>query len=158
MTKQDLALIVAMTPTNIIGKDGQIPWKLSEDLKYFRRTTTGHAIIMGHKTYRSIGKALPKRRNIVLSRQKKLEIPDCEVYSNLQDALNAAYENDSCPFIIGGGEIYKEALPLATLLYITEVDFDLEGDTYFPKWNKNNWLLEKKELHKGYSFLVYKRK
>jgi dihydrofolate reductase len=129
-----LTLIVAMTPSGVIAVDGKIPWHVSEDMKRFKRLTTGHAIIMGRKTYESIGKPLPNRTNIVLTHKGLdsalldnallMSIPSgsgITVATSLEDALDVAYKCDESPFVIGGGEIYKLALPLATKLEITYV-------------------------------------
>ncbi|HET6415471.1 MAG TPA: dihydrofolate reductase [Polyangiales bacterium] len=128
-----LALIVAVARKGVIGKDGGLPWHVSEDLKHFKATTSGHAIIMGRKTYDSIGRPLPKRRNIVVTRRIGAEIPGCEVAGSLDEALALARTSDPCPFIIGGASLYEEALPIATELYMTTIDENVEGDTYFPE-------------------------
>jgi dihydrofolate reductase len=119
-----LTLIVAMTPGGVIAKNGAIPWKVSEDLKRFKTLTTGHSIIMGRKTYESIGRPLPNRTNIVLMNSKKaLSPPSDNLFTarSLADACELAYAVDDSPFVIGGGEIYKLAMPLATRLEITYV-------------------------------------
>ena len=128
-----LALIVAVARNGVIGKDGALPWHMSEDLKHFKKTTDGHAIIMGRKTHESIGRALPKRRNIVLTRQTGTLFPGCEAARNLDAAIALARTTDECPFIIGGASLYEEALPIATELHLTTIDEDVDGDTYFPK-------------------------
>lgn len=128
-----LALIVAVARNDVIGRDGELPWHVAEDLKHFKATTTGHAIIMGRKTYESIGRPLPKRRNIVVTRRIGAEIPGCEVAPSLDEALALARTSDPCPFIIGGASLYEEALPIATELHMTTIDLDVEGDTHFPQ-------------------------
>lgn len=156
-----LTLIVAMTPAGVIGKDGKIPWHLPEDLKRFKRLTTGHAILMGRKTHESIGKALPNRRNIVLSRRpyaaslEGLVEPAAPVspgmlewQTTIERALTSAYQTDDSPFVIGGAEIYALALPLATKLEITYVVNDSEkalafggdGLVFFPGLCPNPWV------------------
>ena len=132
-TLAPLALIVAVARNGVIGKDGALPWHMSEDLKHFKKTTDGHAIIMGRKTHESIGRALPKRRNIVLTRQTGTLFPGCEAARNLDAAIALARTTDDCPFIIGGASLYEEALPIATELHLTTIDEDVEGDAYFPK-------------------------
>lgn len=127
-----LALIVAVARNGVIGRDGTLPWHVSEDLKHFKKSTEGHAIIMGRKTHDSIGRALPKRRNIVLTRQTAALFPGCETAHSLGEAIALARSTDDCPFIIGGASLYEEALPLATELHLTMIDEDVEGDTYFP--------------------------
>lgn len=127
-----LALIVAVARNGVIGNQGGLPWHISEDLKHFKKTTSGHAIIMGRKTYDSIGRPLPKRRNIVVTRQADLELPGCDRAKSLDEAIALARTTDPCPFIIGGASLYEEALPMTTELHVTRIDEDVEGDTYFP--------------------------
>ncbi|MGB5286750.1 MAG: dihydrofolate reductase [Polyangiales bacterium] len=127
-----LALIVAVARNGVIGKDGGLPWHLSEDLKHFKKTTSGHAIIMGRKTYDSIGRPLPKRRNIVVTRQADAQFPGCERVESIDAAIALGRTSDPCPFIIGGASLYEAALPIATELHVTTIDEDVEGDTYFP--------------------------
>lgn len=126
-----LALIVAMARNGVIGKDGALPWHVSEDLKNFKKTTTGHAIIMGRKTFESIGRALPSRRNIVVSRREGASFPGCETADTLQAAIDLARTTDDCPFIIGGASLYEQALPLTTEIHLTKIDQEIEGDTHF---------------------------
>jgi dihydrofolate reductase len=133
-------MIAALTPSYVIGRDGGIPWRYSEDLKHFKRVTTGHAVIMGRATYNSIGKPLPNRRNIVVSRNAQLQIPGCEVVGSLTAAIALARETDPEPMIAGGGAIYGEALPLATRLYLTYLDEDHPGDVYFPRFDPTDWI------------------
>jgi dihydrofolate reductase len=128
-----LALIAAVARNGVIGKDGALPWHVSEDLKHFKKTTDGHVIIMGRKTHDSIGRPLPKRRNIVVTRQTGARFPGCEAAHSLDEAIALARTTDDCPFIIGGASLYKEALPLATELHLTTIDEDVAGDTYFPE-------------------------
>jgi len=127
-----LALIVAVARNGVIGRDGALPWHVSEDLKHFKKTTTGHVIIMGRNTHDSIGRALPGRRNIVVTRTAGAVFPGCETANSLEEAIALARTTDNCPFIIGGASLYEEALPLATELHVTTIDEDVEGDTYFP--------------------------
>ncbi|MGB8331055.1 MAG: dihydrofolate reductase [Polyangiales bacterium] len=128
-----LALIAAVARNGVIGKAGTLPWHLSEDLKHFKRTTQGHAIIMGRKTHDSIGRPLPGRRNIVVTRTAGAAIHGCEVAQSLHEAIALARSSDPCPFVIGGASTYEEALPLATELHLTTIDEDVEGDTLFPR-------------------------
>ena len=135
-----LALIVAKSLNNVIGRQGDLPWHIPEDLKYFRRNTVGHSIIMGRKTYDSIGRPLPKRQNIVVSRQADLHIAGCIVVHSLEAALALAWETDEEPRVIGGATLYAQALPQATKLFLTEVQQTIEdGDTFFPEWNPDDW-------------------
>ena len=130
-----LALIVAMTPDRVIGHAGSLPWHISEDLKYFKKRTVGHAIIMGRKTYESVGRALPKRRNIVVSRMPNWRGEGCEHATSIPDAIRMARETDPCPMVIGGGHIYEAALPFITQMFITEVHRTITGDTRFPEYD-----------------------
>ena len=135
-----LAMVVAMTADRVIGKDGGMPWHIPEDLKHFRRVTMGHAIIMGRKTHESIGRALPRRRNIVVTRQRDAVFEGCDVAHSIEDAIAMARAGgDDEPRIVGGGVIYEAALPLATKLYVSEVDLDVEGDTHFPRFDPEQW-------------------
>ena len=127
-----LALIVAVARNGVIGKNGQLPWHVSEDLKHFKKTTNGHAIIMGRNTHDSIGRPLPKRRNIVVTRQGGAVFRGCETAHSLEEAIALARTTDPCPFVIGGASLYQEALPLATELHLTTIDRDVEGDAHFP--------------------------
>jgi dihydrofolate reductase len=124
----------------VIGKDGGMPWHIPEDLKHFRRVTMGHAIIMGRKTHESIGRPLPRRRNIVITRNRDAAFEGCEVAHSLGDAIAMARDGgDDEPRIVGGGAIYELALPLATKLYLSEVELNVEGDTHFPKYEPSRW-------------------
>ena len=124
-TRAPLALIVAVARNGVIGKGGSLPWHLSEDLRHFKKTTTGHAVIMGRKTYDSIGHPLPKRRNIVVSTKPGVAFPGCETASTLEEAIALARKTDPCP------SLYEWAVPLATEIHLTMIDEDVEGDVYF---------------------------
>lgn len=153
-------LIVATSKNGVIGNDNSLIWHLPADLKHFKNLTTGKTIIMGRKTYESIGKALPNRRNIVITRQDDYDPDDCEVVSSLEEALLLCGEN--C-FIIGGGEIYKQSIDIADKIYLTLIDENFEGDTYFPKIT-SEWFISSKIDRKSddknkynYSFIEYER-
>ena len=137
-----ISLIVAHSKNNVIGKDGQLPWHISDDLKRFKELTTGHPIIMGRKTFESIGRALPNRRNIVVSRQNDFHAENITVVGDIRNAINLVEDEDEA-FIIGGGEIYKQSLKFADKVYVTYVDEETDGDAYFPELNLDNWQLEK---------------
>lgn len=139
MTSPPLVLVVAMAKNRVIGRDGTIPWDLPEDRKHFVDVTRGHALIMGRATYDSIGRPLPKRRNIVVSRNRDLVIAGAEVVASLPDAIALARTEDDAPRIIGGGQLYAEALPQATRIYLTELDDAVEGDAYFPELDAAEW-------------------
>ena len=127
-----LALIAAVARNGVIGRDGDLPWHISEDLKHFKKKTDGHAIIMGRKTHESIGRALTSRRNIVVTRSGAA-FEGCETAASLEEAIDLARATDECPFVIGGSSLYEAALPLATELHLTTIDEDVAGDTYFPE-------------------------
>jgi dihydrofolate reductase len=154
-----LALVVAMAKNRCIGRDGGLPWHISEDLKYFKRVTTGHAILMGRKTWESIGRPLPNRRNVVITRQA-LAIPGVDVAPDLASAIRVARQGgDAEPRIVGGGSIYAAALPLATTLYVTEIDEAVAGDTFFPAWDPAEWREVSRTPGKDprVTFVVYER-
>lgn len=122
----------------VIGKDNDLIWHLPDDLKHFKNLTKGHHVIMGRKTYESMGKPLPGRTNIVITRQKDFKATGCILVHTLEEAIRKA-EGDSQPFVIGGGEIYKQALKYAQTIELTIVDAKFDGDTYFPEFDSNTW-------------------
>jgi dihydrofolate reductase len=132
MSERQLQMIVAASQNGCIGKDGDLPWHISEDLKRFKRLTLGHAIIMGRKTHESIGRPLKKRRNIVVTRREGATFEGCEVVGSVEEALELAWQTDPAPFIIGGASIYEAALPHATRIHLTRVEREVEGDTFLP--------------------------
>ena len=137
-----ISIIVATAFDGVIGKDNQLLWKLSADLKQFRLLTTGHSVIMGRKTFESIGRALPNRTNIVVSRQSNFVSVEGVLQANsLEKAIEIAKNADGNEeiFIIGGGNIYEQALKITDKVYLTEVKTSIEGDTYFPKLNPEDW-------------------
>lgn len=135
-----ISLMVAYAKNRVIGKDNQLLWRLSDDLKNFKRVTSGHHIVMGRKTYESIGRALPNRTNVVITRNTNFQAPGCEVVHSLDEALKLAKINGETEVIItGGGEIYQQSLPLIDKAYITEVDCEIEGDAFFPNSNFSEW-------------------
>jgi dihydrofolate reductase len=136
-----LVLVVAMAKNRVIGRDNTIPWDLPEDRKHFVAVTKGHAIIMGRLTWDSLGRPLPNRRNIVVSRQRDLaqRITGAEVADSLESAIALARETDPEPRIIGGSQIYAESLPLATRIYLTELQEEVQGDSYFPELDESEW-------------------
>lgn len=135
-----ISIIVAVANNNEIGKDNNLLWHITEDMKYFRRVTSGHTVIMGRKTWESIGKPLPNRRNIVISRTLNADaLPGAEIFSSLESVI-AALPADEENFIIGGGEIYRQALPLAQKLYLTKVHTTInDADTFFPTIDSKEW-------------------
>lgn len=126
-----LRLVLAVARNGVIGKDSRVPWHVPEDLKHFRRSTLGHAVIMGRKTWDEVGKPLPGRRNIVMSRDADLRLEGAEVVTSIEEAIARARTTDEEPQVIGGAEIYRLALPLATRVLVTEIQLEPEGDTFF---------------------------
>ncbi len=135
-----ISLIVAAAENNVIGKDNQIPWKLPDDMKFFREKTEGHPIITGRKNYEAMGRALPNRPNIVVTTQPDYDAPDCIVVPSVHEAIERAedFEGDEI-FVIGGGQIYREALPLADRIYYTKIHANIDGDVTFPEINESEW-------------------
>ncbi|HYF93121.1 MAG TPA: dihydrofolate reductase [Symbiobacteriaceae bacterium] len=132
-----ISLVWAMGRNRVIGKGGKMPWYLSADLIHFRKLTRGHVVVMGRKTHESIGEALPKRINVVLTRDRQYAAPGCEVVQSIEEVLR-----DERPvFIIGGAELYREFLPYAKSLHITRIHADFEGDTFFPEYDESEWEL-----------------
>lgn len=161
--KNEITIIVAAGENNAIGKDNDLIWHLSDDLKRFKALTNGHHIIMGRKTFESFPKPLPNRTHIVITRQENYQAPDGVIIVNtLEDALDAA-RKDPQPFIIGGGEIYKQSMAIADKLEITRVHHSFEdADTFFPEINHDLWIETKRELRKkddkhayDFTFLTY---
>jgi len=148
-----ISIIVAVSKNGVIGVDNKLPWNLPEDLKRFKELTTGNVVIMGRKTYESIGKPLPNRINIVVTRDKNFFVPGVLSANSLDSALLKAGGNKDI-FIIGGGEIYKQSMGFVDKLYITEVDMEVEGDTTFPTIS-NTWNISNEETFEGGKFLTY---
>ncbi len=151
-----LIIIAALNRKRVIGKDGKLPWHISEDLKRFKRLTTGHTVLMGRRTYESLGKPLANRRNVVLTSGA---IPGAETYRTVGEAFEALRDEKSI-FVIGGGEIFAQFLERADEWYLTIVDRDVEGDTFFPRYEHligNSFLLVRKEEHEGFTFLDYRK-
>jgi dihydrofolate reductase len=158
-----ISLIVAAATNNVIGRDGGLPWHLSEDLKRFKRLTTGKPIIMGRLTHESIGMPLPDRRNIVISSREGLKIEGCEVVAT-PDAALALVAGAEEVMIIGGGKVYEQVLPTADRIYMTRVDAIPDGDTFFPEINNEEWqVVEQEDISAGksgelgYSFITLDR-
>ena len=133
-----ISLVVAVSENNAIGKNNQLLWHLPADLKHFKEITTGHTIIMGRKTYESIGKPLPNRRNIVITRQRDLTLANVEVVGSLEDAILLC-KSEKEVFVIGGAEIYKQALAHSNRIYLTTVHQIYEGDVFFPELKESDW-------------------
>jgi len=145
-------MIAALDRNRVIGRDGKLPWHISEDLKRFKQLTKGHVVLMGRRTYESLGKPLPDRRNVVLSSHP---IEGVESYRSLPEALRALKDVDTV-FIIGGGEVFRQALPIADGLHLTIVEGEHEGDTFFPDYEQligTTFVITRNENHEGYSFV-----
>ncbi len=139
MTQPAIAMIVARSRNHVIGRDNQMPWKISADLQFFKRVTMGHPVIMGRKTWESIGRPLPGRRNIVVSRNSSLQLTGAEVAGSLDEALNRLSDSPRV-FVIGGEQLFTQGFNKADLLYITEIDIDIDGgDTFFELPNPAEW-------------------
>ena len=158
-----LSIVVAMDNKRLIGSKNQLPWHLPADLAYFKKLTTGKSILMGRKTYDSIGRPLPNRRNIVITRNSNISIPGCEVVSSIDHALELTKE-DSEVMVIGGASLCEQLLPKINRLYITKIDGVFEGDVFFPKYDDFNWLEVSCESHPkdssnaySYKFIVLDR-
>lgn len=159
-----LALIAAVARNGIIGRDGDLPWRIPADLQFFKTTTMGKPIIMGRRTFESIGKALPGRSSIVVTRNPDFAADDVEVAANLDRALSVAARHGAEEvMVIGGGEIYAAALPRADRLYLTEIHLDAEGDVHFPELDRAQWRETLRDDHPAegdtpaFSFVVLER-
>ncbi|MEH6446487.1 MAG: dihydrofolate reductase [Oceanospirillaceae bacterium] len=164
-----LAIIVAQSNNRVIGKDNDLPWRLPKDLQYFKQVTLGKPIIMGRKTYESIGKPLPGRVNIVITNNKGFTAEGTQVVNSLQGAIELAESickdaEQPEAMLIGGAQIYQQAISLADTLYITEVDAVIEGDAFFPEYDRADYSEQKRVKHLAdvknpydYSFVVYQK-
>ncbi len=160
----NINIIVAASKNNIIGKDNDLIWHLSADLKRFKRLTTGHTIIMGRKTFESIGRPLPNRTSVIITTQTDYKAEGCIVVHSLEEALQFAQKEEEV-FIIGGGSIYKQAMPLADKIFFTLIHDTFEGDTFFPAIDQQQWTVVQQEDHQPdeknkyvYSFIDYEKK
>ena len=160
-----LSMIVAHANNRVIGKENDMPWHLPADLAYFKKTTLGKPIIMGRKTFESIGRPLPGRKNIVISRNADYQHDGIEVVTSVEEALKCAGDIEEV-MVIGGGAIYQHCLPAANRLYITHIDADIAGDTYFPEYSTDSdWQLVKEQGFRAdeknahnLNFCVYERR
>ncbi|MCO5948710.1 dihydrofolate reductase [Mucilaginibacter flavidus] len=155
-----ISIVVAISENRAIGKDNKLLWYLPNDLKHFKAITSGHTVIMGRKTYESVGKPLPNRRNIIITRQD-IQIEGCEVVNSIKAALELC-RTEREVFIVGGAEIYKQSLHLTDRIYLTVVHKQFEGDSFFPEIKKTDWLQVSREDHQPdeknslpYSFITY---
>jgi dihydrofolate reductase len=160
-----ISFVVAMDENRVIGKNNQLPWHLPEDLKFFKRVTMGHPIAMGRKTHESIGRVLPGRENIVITRKPDYQSENCTIFYSVEDFVKYSREQNDEIFVIGGAEIFKETFAYVDRLYITLIHTEFAGDTFFPEFNLGDWELVSNE--KGikdeknpydYDFRLYVRK
>ena len=142
-----LELVAAVARNGVIGRGGQLPWHLPDDLKHFKALTLGHPIIMGRRTFESIGRPLPGRRSIVVSESLTRAPDGIELARSLGEAIQLAAASEGPAFVIGGGILYAAALPHVTTLHLTEVDADVEGDAFFPEYDKARWKLTSQSAH-----------
>ena len=159
----DLALIVAVAKNGVIGRDGGLPWRFPEDLRRFRALTMGHSLIMGRRTWNSLPRALPGRQNIVVTRKAEFVADGATIAHSLSDALGKVSEPPPA-FCIGGGELFRDALPRATIAYVTHIDADFDGDATFSPLDAREWRETQRESHAfdatlgfAYAFLKYER-
>lgn len=161
-------MIAALARNGVIGKANDLPWHLPDDMKFFMQTTKGHHVIMGRKNYESLPekfRPLPNRTSIVITRQHDYKAPGCIVVHQLEEGVKIAAKNDEPElFIIGGSEIYKLAMPIADRLYLTEINAEIEGDTFFPPYKKESWKEISRQHHESddrhkfsFDFVVYKK-
>ena len=150
-----ITVLAAVGANLVIGQGGQMPWHLPEDLANFKAVTMGHTMVMGRKTYDSIGRALPGRRTIVITRQPAWHAPSVEVAHSLAEAL--ALAGPANVFVVGGSEVYREAMPYADQMLLTEVAQSPEGDAFFPPFTSDDWHETAREPHNGYAFVTYDR-
>lgn len=154
-----LSLIAGISKNNCIGKNGQLPWNIPEDLKHFREMTAGKTVLMGRKTWESLPekfRPLPKRTNIIITRQTDYPVPvGVEVYATIDEAT--AKHPDEEIMVIGGAEIYRQTIAKADTLYMTHIDQTVDGDAFFPEIDLNVWKEQEREDHEGYSFVTYKK-
>ena len=160
---KSLSLIVAMDENRLIGRNNALPWHLPADLAYFKRTTMGKPVVMGRKTYESIGKPLPGRRNIVITGNAGFNAPGCEIADSIEAAMSLAHANDEV-MLIGGASLYQQTIERATKLYITRIHHAFDGDTWFPEFDLSAWKEEYRNDFEAdhsnryaYSFIKYVR-
>ncbi len=159
-----ISILVAMARNRTIGVNNTLPWRCPDDLKHFKALTMGHHMIMGRKTFDSIGKPLPGRTTVVVTRDRNLKVEGCVVVNSLQDAITAC-QGDNEVFIVGGADIYAQSLQLADTLYITEIQQEVEGDAHFPEFDRSAWQETAREVRSqetpqrlDYHFVAYRRK
>lgn len=164
MSRPRVSLIAALAQNRVIGIENRLPWKLPEDLVHFKALTLGHPILMGRKTFESLGRPLPGRRNIVITRNADYQPTGCEIATSIPDAIARCTEAEEI-FFIGGAELYKQVLPIVDRLYLTEVQIKAQGDAWFPDYDRSAFRETSRESHTGakgdtlgFDFVMYERK
>ncbi|MDW7675201.1 MAG: dihydrofolate reductase [Bacillota bacterium] len=152
-----ISIIVAMDKNSLIGKGNELPWNIPEDLAYFKEITTGHKVIMGRKTFESIGKPLPNRTNIVITRDTDFKPAGCQVVNSVEEVMDLIKKDEEA-FIIGGAQVYKRFLPLTNKLYITKIAGEYTGETYFPPFNCDEWECISEKAGDSCTFIVLSKK
>lgn len=162
MSSPRLSIIAAMAKNRVIGIDNTLPWRLPEDLTHFKTLTIGHHILMGRKTFDSLGRVLPGRTSVVITRSMDLRLPGCIVANSIESAISACNQDNEI-FIIGGAELYLQALDFADRIYLTEIQAEFEGDAWFPKFDSGLWQESERRSGKSknglaYDFVIYDKK
>lgn len=164
MSRPRVSLIAALAQNRVIGIEDRLPWKLPEDLAHFKALTLGHPILMGRKTFESLGRPLPGRRNIVITRNADYQPAGCEIATSIPEAIALCAEANEI-FFIGGAELYRQVLPMVERLYLTEVQIEAQGDAWFPEFDRSLFSEVSRETHLGekgdvlrFDFVVYERK
>jgi dihydrofolate reductase len=160
-----ISLMLAMDENRVIGSNNELPWHLPADLKYFKEKTMGHPIVMGRKTFESIGRVLPGRENVIVTRNKDFKAEGCTILHTIDEVINFADAADKEVFVIGGAEIFEGILPATDRMYITEIHHVFEGDTYFAEINPDEWeitsvipgVIDEKNIY-SHRFVIYDRK
>jgi dihydrofolate reductase len=155
--RKRVVLVAAVADNGVIGLGGDIPWSLPEDLKHFRATTRGNTVLMGRATYESIGHPLPFRTNVVVTRQQDWSADGVLVAHSVEDGIALAQDADGDVMVIGGGHVYRDAMPLADGQILTEVHQTPEGDTHYPEFDREEWVEVRREKYDGYDFVWWER-
>ncbi len=160
MTDSRIALVVAIARNGVIGAGNALPWRLPEDLKYFKALTMGHCVVMGRKTFESIGRLLPGRQNVIVTRRTDYTVPGARVVHSVEEALEACERKDEI-FVIGGAGLFRDLIDRADRMYVTELLQDFEGDVYFPSYDRSAWREVSRERRRAgdleYHFVIYDR-
>jgi dihydrofolate reductase len=155
--RKRVVLVAAVAANGVIGRDGDVPWRIPEDLRHFKATTRGNTVLMGRRTYESIGRPLPDRSNLVLTRDTGWSAEGVLVVHSLEDGLERAEELDGDVMVIGGAQVYAAAMPLADAQVITEVHASPDGDTFYPDFDRDRWRESRRERHDGYHLVWWER-